>query len=452
MWSEPMNPASSLPDDVAISVRNVAKKYRLFSTTHERLKEALHPFRKRYHKEFWALKDVSFEIRRGETVGIVGRNGAGKSTLLQILTGVLQPTRGDVRTRGRVAALLELGAGFNPEFTGRENVLLHGAIMGVSRQETLERMGEVEAFADIGAFFDQPVKTYSSGMFMRVAFAAAITVDPDILIVDEALSVGDAAFQEKCFRRLKTLQENGATIVLVTHANELVPRFCSSAIVIHDGQLVYQGWPAQAVNKYEELIFGDDSVEISDDSSVDVDRGGVGTMRYDQRRSYNANHHRMGDGRAELLDYVVVAGDDVDATNFPSNIEVEIYARFRFLAAVKRLNFGFGLQSTDGVMIYGTNTEMSAQVPPQVGAGEEYCWRVRFWFRVPTGHYFLNLGCAEMTSDGPQFLDNRRSLAMFEVRSAERMSGVADLEGSIDLIDHKISQQRQKGPALVASQ
>ncbi len=195
-----------MAEEIAVSLSDLTKKYRLFSTPMERLKESFHPLRKRYHKEFWALKGISFDIKKGQVVGILGRNGSGKSTLLQIIASVLQPTSGTVTVNGRVSALLELGAGFNPEFTGRQNVLLNGAIMGVSHNEMLERMPAVMAFADIGEFFDQPMKIYSSGMFVRVAFAASVHVDPDILIIDETLAVGDAKFQHKCFQRLADLQ------------------------------------------------------------------------------------------------------------------------------------------------------------------------------------------------------------------------------------------------------
>ena len=196
-----------MTDSIAIRIENLSKKYRLFASPRARLKEALHPFGKKYHREFWALKDVSFEVPKGQTLGILGRNGSGKSTLLQIIASVLQPTEGRVEVNGRVSAMLELGAGFNPEFTGRANVMFIGTLMGFSEADMRERLPAIEAFADIGEFIDQPVKTYSTGMFARLAFAAAINVDPDILVVDEILAVGDARFQQKCFRKFQEFQE-----------------------------------------------------------------------------------------------------------------------------------------------------------------------------------------------------------------------------------------------------
>jgi len=243
--------------DIAISVQNVSKKFRLFSTPKERLLEALHPFRKQYHHEFWALRNVSFNVRRGQVVGILGSNGSGKSTLLQTICSVMQPTQGEVDVNGRISPLLELGAGFNPEFTGRDNVLFNGAIMGISRKEMLSRLPEIEAFADIGQFFDQPVKTYSSGMFVRVAFAAAINVDPDILIIDEALAVGDAKFQNKCFQKFHEFKEKGKTILLVTHAMEAVTRLCDYAVLLEHGRVIKMGEPKEVTNVYFDILFGD---------------------------------------------------------------------------------------------------------------------------------------------------------------------------------------------------
>jgi lipopolysaccharide transport system ATP-binding protein len=240
-------------EDVAISVRDVTKKYRLFRSPQERLKEAL--FRKRHHKEFWALKGVSFEVPRGQTVGILGRNGSGKSSLLQIIAGIMQPTGGEVIVNGRISVLLELGAGFNPEFTGRENARFQAQLVGLPREEIDRRLREIEAFADIGEFFDQPVKTYSSGMFVRVAFASAVNVDPDILIVDEALAVGDVRFQHKCFQTFIEFQKRNKTILLATHNTDAVVKHCGRAILLDGAQLLVDGLPKNVVDCYLEIMF-----------------------------------------------------------------------------------------------------------------------------------------------------------------------------------------------------
>jgi ABC-type polysaccharide/polyol phosphate transport system ATPase subunit len=240
--------------DVAISVKNLTKTYRIFGHPGDRIKQALSFGRMRFHREFTALKDVSFEIKKGETVGIIGRNGSGKSTLLQLICGILKPTSGSVECQGRVSALLELGAGFNPEFTGRENVYFQGAVMGLQRSEIDERFDEIAGLANIGEFIDQPVRIYSSGMFVRLAFAVAVNVDPDILIVDEALAVGDIEFQERSISRMKSLQSRGTTILLVTHAIPAVRNFCQRAVWLDGGNILMSGESGQVCVAYQQHV------------------------------------------------------------------------------------------------------------------------------------------------------------------------------------------------------
>ena len=244
-----------MKNSIAVSVQNVSKKFRLFGSPKDRFWEALHPFNKKYHREFWALKDISFEVTKGMTLGIIGRNGSGKSTLLQVICSVLRPTLGTVTVNGRISALLELGAGFNPEFTGRDNVLLNGALMGFTRAEMEERFPMIEDFADIGEFINQPVKTYSSGMFVRLAFAAAINVDPDILVIDEALAVGDAKFQHKCYQKFIEFQQAGKTIIFVSHSTDAIVSHCNRAILLEKGEVVEIGEPKHIINYYIDLLF-----------------------------------------------------------------------------------------------------------------------------------------------------------------------------------------------------
>jgi ABC-type polysaccharide/polyol phosphate transport system ATPase subunit len=240
--------------DVAISVKNLTKTYRIFGHPGDRIKQALTFGQKRFHKEFTALQDVSFEIKKGETVGIIGRNGSGKSTLLQLICGILKPTSGSVEVTGRVSALLELGAGFNPEFTGRENVYFQGAVMGLTKLQIDQRFSKIAAFADVGEFIDQQVRIYSSGMFVRLAFAVAVHVDPDILVVDEALAVGDMEFQERSMSRMKQLQNNGTTIILVTHSIPAVRNFCQRAVWLDSGELKEWGLADKVCFAYQERI------------------------------------------------------------------------------------------------------------------------------------------------------------------------------------------------------
>src|SRR4029450_13661999 len=238
----------------ALRVEGVSKRYRIYERPNDRLKEMLTRGRWKRHQEFWALKDVSFEVEAGTTTGIVGPNGSGKSTLLQIITGTLEPTHGSVSLEGRVAALLELGAGFNPEFTGIENVFMNAALMGLSRAETEQLLPEIASFAEIGDFLYQPLKTYSSGMYIRLAFAAAIAVSPQILIIDEALAVGDAVFQHRCTRRIKEMQENGTTILFVSHDPGAIRALCTRAILLNEGRIEADGSPLSVLNRYQKII------------------------------------------------------------------------------------------------------------------------------------------------------------------------------------------------------
>ncbi len=253
---------------IAISVKNLTKIYHLYGKPVDRLKEALNPFKKSYHHDFYALNDVSFEIKKGETVGIIGKNGAGKSTLLKIITGVLTPTSGEVKVDGKIASLLELGAGFNPEMTGLENIYLNGTIMGFTKEEMDSKVDAILEFADIGEFVYQPVKMYSSGMFARLAFAVAINVEPDILIIDEALSVGDMHFQLKCMEKFNEFRESGRTILFVTHDISSVKRFCTYTMWINNGELQSIGDTDYITDRYIDFLKMKEKIDDPKDSQV----------------------------------------------------------------------------------------------------------------------------------------------------------------------------------------
>ncbi len=237
-------------DDIAISIKNITKTYKLYDTHADRVKEAFHPLRKKYHRPFNALTDVSFDVNKGETLGIIGRNGSGKSTLLQIICGTLAQTTGKVETKGRIAALLELGSGFNPEFTGRENIYMNGAILGLSRQEIDARYDDILAFADIGEFIEQPIKTYSSGMYVRLAFSVNILSDPEIMIVDEALAVGDMKFQAKCMTALTRIQDRGTTVLFVSHDINALKSLCSRGVYLDHGTIQSIGKAPDVAEQY----------------------------------------------------------------------------------------------------------------------------------------------------------------------------------------------------------
>ncbi|MGR9036734.1 MAG: ABC transporter ATP-binding protein, partial [Gammaproteobacteria bacterium] len=326
-----------MSSEIAIKVENLSKCYQIYRQPHDRLKQSIYPrlhklvgkTPKQYFREFWALRDVSFEIKKGETVGIVGRNGSGKSTLLQLICGTLNPTGGSIQTHGRIAALLELGSGFNPEFTGRENVYMNAALLGLSKREVEERFDDIIQFADIGEFIEQPVKTYSSGMVVRLAFAVQAQIDPDILVVDEALSVGDAKFQAKCFERLRQLKENGTSILLVTHSSEQVVRHCSTAILLNDGIQLEAGEPRRIVNRYMDLLFGKDKIQTEvtlEQTASEAARTITAQTTYQldcledvfsKRNGYNPYEYRWGDGSVSILDFYLASDDEA----YPSTVK-----------------------------------------------------------------------------------------------------------------------------------
>lgn len=410
---------------IAISVTNVSKKFRLFASPQDRLFEIFHPFRKRYHREFSALNGVSLDIPKGRTIGIIGRNGSGKSTLLQIIAGILQPTSGSVVVNGRVAALLELGAGFNPDFTGRDNVMLNGALLGITRDEMIARLPQIETFADIGEFFDQPVKTYSSGMFVRVAFAATIHVDPDILIVDEALAVGDAKFQHKCYEHLAALRERGITILFVTHSMALVTTYAQHAVLMDHGQLIADGEPGLIVDKYHELLFGrNSSSESSQGIMTKEEIGGVNWVVSEMgsahstadvchgRRSYNKTETRFGNGEAKIIDYALQCEGLWDVVDVPFRSILNIYVKAVFFKEIQEPAVGLCIKTVEGVYVYATNTIIMGKQLKPISSGEMRVFKFSFVLSISPGDYFLDLGV--MRVDGTRggcVLDVRRSIA-----------------------------------------
>lgn len=434
-------------EEVAISVRDVTKKYRLFASPKDRLKEALHPIRKRYHREFWALKGVSFDVPKGKVVGLLGQNGSGKSTLLQIIVSVLQPTSGTVTVRGRVAALLELGAGFNPEFTGRENVILNGTILGISRDEMMRRAPAIAAFADIGDFFDQPMKIYSSGMFVRVAFAAAVHVDPDILIIDEALAVGDAKFQHKCFQRLADLQAQNKTILFVTHNSSVVTSYCDYAYLLDHGMIVASGDPGIVVDRYYKLLFGDavNQVYPRNDSAGSGAKSNLGEAgdglkdliekTGDQdaccgRRSYNKNEVHFGSDAARIVDYAVQSGECWDVASIQFGSRVSIFVKVLFCQDVQDPMIGFSVKTLEGVDVYGTNTFILGHRLRPATVGQVCIFKFEFSMFLKPRDYFLDLGVAQV--DGTRsgaVITVRRSLAHCVVL----LDKECPFEGIIDL-------------------
>ncbi len=435
--------------DIAISVRQVSKKFRLFNSPKERLAEALHPFRKKYHREFWALKDVSFDIYRGEIFGILGKNGSGKSTLLQIICAVMQPTEGAVEVSGRISALLELGAGFNPAFTGRENVILNGSIMGISRQEMLLRLPAIEAFADIGDFFDQPVKTYSSGMFVRVAFAAAIHVDPEILVVDEALSVGDSKFQHRCFQRIREFMEQGKTIVVVSHSTDTLLRICHRGIVFDSGKLSHIGPIASAVNHYQNLLFGS-SIDVNDITkleestdkkvSLSASQSLTGALSNDTRdkifekQNYNLHEVRLGNRAATIIDFDIIADGILNPHEIRPEAYTELLVKIRLNQDLEKISVGFAIVTVDGIYVFGTNLFMMGEKLISGMMGDLFVINFKFLSHFVGAEYFLNIGCNQLLDGCDNYLDIRRSISRLKMTSTPASNGFVNLMISSEII------------------
>jgi len=433
-----------MADGAAITLAGVSKKYRLYESARHRLYEALHPFQRRYHREFWALRDIDLEIERGSTVGILGVNGSGKSTLLQIICSVLQPSTGTVSVDGRVAALIELGAGFNPEMTGRENAEMNSIIMGLTTRGARSIMPAIEAFADIGEFFDQPVKTYSSGMFMRVAFSTAIHVDPDILIIDEALAVGDARFQQKCFRKFREFQGAGKTILLVTHDRSAVPRLCTHAILLNRGRILGRGSPKDVTDQYSRLLtHGGDELPVaagpSQHESVVAEYSPataldafLADLRLEDRcarnPTYNKNEVRYGLGGAAIIDYLVVATGAGTADEVPTGSDMALYVRVRYDAAVTDPLIGLSVKSRDGTLLYGTHSGwLQSPLSPGVpGTTAVYKFSVRM--DLAADDWFIDVAVAASQTE---ILDTREALVHVRTTSSAMSTGVAWLQTTV---------------------
>lgn len=441
---------------IIVTVNNVNKTYRLYSSHLDRVREALDPFRKRYYKEFSALNDVSFDIYSGQSIGVLGRNGSGKSTLLQLIAGVIKPTSGTVNVQGKVSALLELGAGFNPDLTGRENVILSNTIQGFSDCEIKERVAEVETFADIGIFFDQPLKVYSSGMYARVAFANAINVNPDILIIDEILGVGDSKFQEKCYHKIRLLKEAGVCIIFVSHSTEVIQRNCDFALLLEDGKLLKYGETSEIVASYNNLLYGshigDLSVQTYSPSIIQgaVDcctaEGGalskfIGTNEktYYRHNYYNSYERRIGNGDAEIIDFLLLVNDKSKFDILDGNEKLKIYIKVKFNKANVLPQLGWALVSTEGLIIAGSNTVMQKTKLPRV----EDCYVFIYVKEISLtalqgGQYFLDVGVGQYENYEWTYFDLRNSMIHIEVRDSGRGSGFFCMESSCRMLENEV--------------
>lgn len=383
--------------EVLISLNDVGKVYHLFNKPVDRLKYTLFwRLGRTYGKEFWALRDISFDVRRGEALGIMGRNGSGKSTLLQIIAGVLQPSTGEVVVRGRVSALLELGSGFNPEYTGRQNVYLSGAILGISAKEMNERIDDIAAFADIGEFIEQPVKLYSSGMFARLAFSVAIAVDPDILVVDEILSVGDSEFQQKCAVRMRQMRDNGLTLLYVSHSTDSIKDICDKGIFLHDGQSVYWGSAQAATERYLKFIRERKWVKPAEPtkqsaSSLVGQSAPSGSLRY-------------GRGDAHITTVNITDEQNNPAGEFYYGEKIRIHIGFEAFVEIQHFSVNFTIRDNSGITVMGTNLFDEHIFLPDLSPGNTGSVTFEFVNQLRHGNYGVNISLNSVSDR--DYLDN----------------------------------------------
>jgi lipopolysaccharide transport system ATP-binding protein len=447
-----------MSSDIAIKVEGLSKCYQIYDQPRDRLKQFVLPRLqsmlgkqpKQYYKEFWALRDVSFGVKKGETFGIIGRNGSGKSTLLQMICGTLNPTSGNIQTHGRIAALLELGSGFNPEFTGRENVYMNGAVLGLSREEVDQRFDDIAAFADIGQFIEQPVKTYSSGMMVRLAFAVAINVDPDILVVDEALSVGDELFQRKCFSRIEAVRAKGATILFVSHSGSQVIELCDRTVLLDNGEKIAEGMPKKIVGQYQKLLYAPDYkrallraqlllagienevlsmdgatpdapknasiVDLRLGESYDPNMRPSSTIKYESNGAYIENAHIVNKSNCRVNS--LIAGN-------------RYWYRYtvRFDRRASNVRFGMLIKTVSGLELGGAQSAIALKDSlPTVEAGTYYRVEFAFVAALNAGTYFLNAGVLGSTLGEDGYLHRLIDVAMFRVMpdSSRLMTGIMD--------------------------
>ena len=424
--------------DTAISVRNLSKVYKLYDRKRDRLLESLGLARgKTLSREHYALRDVSFEVKRGETVGIIGTNGSGKSTILKIITGVLHPTGGTVEVNGRISALLELGAGFNMEYTGIENIYLNGTMIGFSKEEIDSRLEAILDFADIGDFVYQPVKTYSSGMFVRLAFAVAINIDPEILIVDEALSVGDVFFQAKCYRKFEEFKEMGRTILFVSHDLSSISRYCDRVILLNQGHMVTSGRPRQIVDLYKKLLAGalnEETLQAKDFLPEETGAHDGGDALWHRGFPVNPEPNEYGDGAAQIIDFNILDENGNSTNAIEKGSTCKVLMKVLFHRDVENPIYALTFLNLKGTEITGTNSMFErVDVPPRK-AGETEMISFTQHMDMQGGEYLISLGCTGY--DGTEFTVHHRlyEACSVSVISSKNPVGFYDTNSVVELL------------------
>jgi lipopolysaccharide transport system ATP-binding protein len=443
-----------MPPEIAIQAKGLSKCYSVFSQPQDRLKQMLSFGRRKLFRDVWAVRDVDLEVYRGETLGIVGRNGSGKSTLLQLIAGIFEGTSGELNVNGKVSALLELGAGFNPEFTGRENVYLSSQIMGMSRPEINKRFASIEEFANIGAFMGSPVKTYSSGMYARLAFAVAVSIEPDILIIDEILSVGDERFQRKCFARINEFKKSGATVLIVSHGATTILELCDRALLMDQGERLMLGRPKTVIASYHKLLFGASertdqirteiqSADHRTDLSLSVDQEDVGYMPPETVESDGASFYEpdlvpstttIYDSRGAVIEEVEILNSDRNRVNVLTPGEEYIFRyRVRFTVDAASVRFAMLVKTVTGIELSGIRSHFDGEGLMFVEKGRCLSAEIHFRNEFLSGVYFTNAGVTAIENGEEIFLHRIVDAGMFRV--APR--GETYLYGYLDISTEK---------------
>ena len=420
-------------NDTAIKITNLTKIYKLYARNRDRLKDSLGLSKKANYKEHYALKNVDMEVKTGESVGIIGVNGSGKSTILKIITGVLNATSGDVQINGRISALLELGAGFNMEYTGLENVYLNGTMMGFTEKEIDERLQDILDFADIVDFVHQPVKTYSSGMFVRLAFAVAINIDPEILIVDEALSVGDVFFQAKCYHKFEEFKKMGKTILFVSHDLTSIAKYCDRVILLNKGIKLAEGNPKDMVNMYKKLLVH----QLDEETLEDVSGKSAIGEKSESGKAWKDNFEinptitDYGEKQAEIVDFAIIDQNGAYSSIIEKGTVYQVKAKIHFHETVKNPIFTITIKNKQGTDITGTNTMFERIETGAVNAGEERIVTYEQKMNLQGGDYLLSLGCSGYVGDNFVVYHRLYDLVSFNVLSDKNTVGFFDMDSHI---------------------
>ncbi|MGN0482388.1 MAG: ABC transporter ATP-binding protein [Lachnospiraceae bacterium] len=422
-------------EEKVIQIKNVTKIYKLYTSPMERLKDALRLTRKQNYEEYYALQDVSFDVYKGETVGLIGTNGAGKSTLLKIITGVLTQSSGEVNVKGKISALLELGAGFNQEYTGIQNIYLNGSMMGYTKEQMDERVGAITEFAGIGDYINQPVKTYSSGMFARLAFAVAINVEPDILIVDEALSVGDIYFQSKCFQKMNEIKQNGTTILLVTHDMSAMVKYCDRAIVLNHGTKIKEGNPKEMVDIYKKILVNqydenEDEAKETEPQAEEIRK--PGTYWKDQLR-INEENDTYGTQKISIVDFGIFDETDRITNLIMKKSSFTVKMRVEVAEDVENPIFAFTIKNVRGQDVTGTNTMFERKDLELAKKGESYEISFSQKAMMQGGEYLVSFGCTGYVDGEFTVYDRLYDITNLTVISQQDTVGFFDLDSQVEI-------------------